>query len=327
MMGVCANRRAGSATRRGLSGARAGLLVACVGLSGACAAGSDATTFGQPAHLDGGGSGGATGASTGELPPKEEGDEGDEGVDGPGQGGDILPDFGSCAGDDDCYSPAVQCFNPQGSCVGGVCTHDPRPAGEPCDDADPCTEDDTCDGVGGCVGNDLECTAPNATAGVCNAGVCEGASCTAGFGDCNGDMNDGCETALSSATDCGACGQPCTAGPNATANCSSGSCERACQSPYENCDSDWGNGCEVPTGVPNQCDAGGLNPNGGCWTAYCGNSGSAQATNFGTFYCVDCATCHSPSGGACQWCNHTSGTWYPQDACACGGYLDLVCVP
>lgn len=292
----------------------------------ACAAGEDTGTFGQPAGVGDGAptsSGTGLGETTGSAAKEEEGDEGQE---GPGQGGDILPDFGACGDDGDCFSPMVQCFNAQGSCDGGVCVHAPRPAGEACDDGDPCTEDDMCDGVGGCFGNELDCAGPNTTPGTCNAGTCQGTSCNAGFGDCNGDMSDGCETPLTSASDCGGCGQACTAGAHANASCSSGSCERSCQSPWENCDGDWGNGCEIPVGVPNQCDAGGLNPNGGCWTAYCGSSGG-DAVNFGTFFCADCATCHAPSGGMCQWCNHSTGTWYPQEACACGGYLDLVCTP
>jgi hypothetical protein len=319
-MGVCAFSGLGRLRGWCMRGA-----VLALALSG-CAGGAESTTFGQPAGFDdgGGGSSSGTGLLT-ETSSKEE--EGDEGQEGPGQGGDILPDFGSCTDDADCFSPEVQCFNAQGSCDGGVCMHAPRPAGEPCDDGEPCTEDDTCDGAGGCVGNDLECSASNTTPGTCNAGQCQGMTCVAGFGDCNADMNDGCETALTSASDCGGCGQACSAGAHATASCASGSCERSCESPWDNCDGDWGNGCEIPVGIPNQCDAGGLNPNGGCWTAYCGNSASADAVNFGTFFCADCATCHVPSAGACQWCNHSTGTWYPQDACACGGYLDLVCTP
>lgn len=82
----------------------------------------------------------------------------------------------------------------------------------------------------------------------------------------------------------------------------------------------------VPTAPQDDSDSGGLNPNGGCWTAYCGASDDADATNFGTYHCIDCANCHEPAQGQWQWCNHTSGNWYPQQQGGpCGVSKDLVC--
>jgi hypothetical protein len=138
---------------------------------------------------------------------------------------------------------------------------------------------------------------------------------------------DGCETPLDTVTDCGACGEPCVAGAHASADCSEGSCHRDCQSPWENCDGDWTNGCEIPTGEPNRCDIDGLNDVDGCWTAYCGSSSDDYAVNFGDWYCFECTTCHVPSAGRCQWCSHVDGRWYPDDECACGTWEDLVCGP
>jgi hypothetical protein len=44
----------------------------------------------------------------------------------------------------------------------------------------------------------------------CRTGVC-GITCAAGFGDCNGNTKDGCETDVNtSAQHCGKCGQPCS---------------------------------------------------------------------------------------------------------------------
>lgn len=238
----------------------------------------------------------------------------------------MPPDLGACTDDGDCVLQDTLCFEPQGRCEGGSCKFDARIPGAPCDDADPCTEDDMCDGFGGCFGNDLECGGPNASGGTCVDGVCTGVSCDPGWGDCDGDPSTGCEAALTSADHCGNCGAPCTAGDNATADCSTGTCERTCDSPYENCDGDWQNGCEIPTGIPNQCDINGLNPDDGCWTAYCGQSADPDAVNFGTWYCFECTTCHVPAAGSCQWCSHADGRWYPAEAdCACGAYEDLTC--
>ncbi len=307
-------------------GSKSTFALAVAWLLCACAEGVDKDgQVGFPNRLDDGG--GLTSTSNGDegkgtVVVEEGGDEG-----GPGgmPGGDILPDFGACAQDADCFAPGVSCFAAQGNCSGGQCVHAPSPPGQLCDDGDPCTEDDMCDGVGFCVGNDLDCTAPNAQGGACAAGACTGMSCVPGFGDCNGNMSDGCETALDTTGNCGGCGTTCSAGAHANSDCSSGTCQRSCQNPWENCDGNWANGCEVPTGVANQCSAGGLDPGNGCWTAYCGNSGASNATNFGSFYCVHCPNCNVPAAGACQWCASSTGTWYPQDSCACGSYKDLVC--
>ncbi|HGG56433.1 MAG TPA: hypothetical protein ENK31_01415 [Nannocystis exedens] len=116
------------------------------------------------------------------------------------------------------------------------------------------------------------------------------------------------------------------------ANASGGSCVNGtcqgftCEAPWENCDGNWDNGCEVPTGVANQCDINGLNPEGGCWTAYCGNSNDPKGYNFGDYYCFACSTCQV-AGDLVQWCSPDTGNWYPPGMGSCGGYLDLVCGP
>lgn len=307
-------------------GSRITIALAAAWLLGACAGGVDEDgPPGQPNVLDGGAlTSTGTGLDDGKDSAPAE-DEGDEGGPGAMPGGDILPDFGNCAEDADCFAPGVTCFSAQGTCDAGQCVHAPSPAGQLCNDGDACTEDDMCDGVGFCVGNDLACSFPNTQGGTCAGGMCSGMTCVTGFDDCNANMSDGCETALNTANNCGGCGSSCTAGAHATADCGSGSCQQSCQSPWENCDGNWANGCEVPTGVANQCSASGLNPSNGCWTAYCGNSGASNATNFGSYYCVHCPNCNAPSAGQCQWCASSTGTWYPQDSCACGSYKDLVC--
>jgi hypothetical protein len=84
-------------------------------------------------------------------------------------------------------------------------------------DAGPMCSLETCDGVDDdCDGildedTDSTCDAPNAT-GRCIAAQCE-LECATGFGDCNGDPDDGCETVVGvSAADCGGCGVACADG-------------------------------------------------------------------------------------------------------------------
>jgi hypothetical protein len=62
---------------------------------------------------------------------------------------------------------------------------------------------------------------PNVAGATCNAGICVVTSCNAGFGDCNGNPNDGCETNLNNTfAHCGSCNHSCQAGQT----CSNGNC-------------------------------------------------------------------------------------------------------
>ncbi len=88
------------------------------------------------------------------------------------------------------------------------------------------------------------CAFANASA-VCAAGACALGACNAGFGDCDGNPTNGCETSLATATShCGACGAACNA-TNGTASCAGGSCAIACAAGFGNCDGLVSNGCEV----------------------------------------------------------------------------------
>jgi len=302
-----------------------GALVVLVGWAmGACATGGEPEVSGQV--YDGPGPGEGTTNTT--MSTSASGQE-DEGSEDPGipptMDGLGPPDLGMCNDDTDCFLPAGSCLEQQGHCEGGMCEHGAAELGLGCDDGELCTTDDTCDGEGVCLGIEIVCTAPNAEGGQCVDGLCEGLDCAADWADCNDDMNDGCEVALGTATDCGGCGDACSGADNADAMCTGGSCEYLCQGSWENCDGDWGNGCEIPVGVAHQCDSSGINPGNGCWTAYCGASADPEATNFGSFHCIDCSTCRSPAAGQCQWCDHDSGVFFPAETCGCGGYEDLSC--
>ncbi len=67
------------------------------------------------------------------------------------------------------------------------------------------------------------CNGTNGTAR-CTVGVC-GIACAAGFGNCDGDANNGCEVATTtSVTHCGTCSTACSA----TQRCTAGRCAEAC---------------------------------------------------------------------------------------------------
>ncbi len=111
------------------------------------------------------------------------------------------------------------------------------------------------------------CFAPNGTP-ACTAGKCSIASCKTGYGDCNADPSDGCETDLNkSGTNCGKCGTICSA-TNGTATCASGACAiLSCSGTYADCNKLVSDGCEVNlTNDPNHC--------GGCATVCNGTNGT-----------------------------------------------------
>ena len=82
--------------------------------------------------------------------------------------------------------------------------------------------------------------------------VCDesGCRCTAGFGNCDGNQDNGCEADLQVAPEtCGTCGTRCDHG-----TCSAGLCQ--CKDGFGDCDGDMSNGCETPVaGNPLSCGA------------------------------------------------------------------------
>ena len=116
-------------------------------------------------------------------------------------------------------------------------------------------------------------TAPHVT---CSGGVC---ACDAGFGDCDNNGANGCETDLStSQANCGACGQSCNNGA-----CMAGSC--ACSGGFADCDGNPANGCEVDLQTDGTaCGAcghdclGGTCSSGSCMPVLIGSDGSYGVT-------------------------------------------------
>jgi hypothetical protein len=72
---------------------------------------------------------------------------------------------------------------------------------------------------------------PNVATVSCRDGVCRNKQCVAGFGNCTDDQGDGCETALTTDSDCGSCGVACG---QCTTCSASGACEPAFDG--ESCD-------------------------------------------------------------------------------------------
>lgn len=105
-----------------------------------------------------------------------------------------------------------------------------------------------------CGGCGVTCAQTNATTS-CGSGVCMRVSCDAGFGDCDGNASNGCETRLNTLTHCGACNAGCALS-NASESCSTGTCTLGtCDAAFGNCDFIAGNGCETPLNTNTNCNA------------------------------------------------------------------------
>jgi hypothetical protein len=97
------------------------------------------------------------------------------------------------------------------------------------------------------------CTNAHGTT-ACTAGKCV-PKCDAGWGDCNGNPNDGCGSALDTTSHCGACGTACTNAHGTTA-CTAGKCVPTCDAGWDDCNGDPNDGCETHVGVdPLNCGA------------------------------------------------------------------------
>jgi hypothetical protein len=101
------------------------------------------------------------------------------------------------------------------ACSSGVCTGVCAPGSMRCSGSGL----QTC-GADGNWGTVVPCQTPNGIP-ACTAGVCVTAACNSGFGDCDGQAANGCETDLTTDfTSCGSCGTVCEPG----GACVSGSC-------------------------------------------------------------------------------------------------------
>lgn len=80
----------------------------------------------------------------------------------------------------------------------------------------------------------------------CAGGAC-GLTCATGYGNCDGNAANGCETDLLSAADhCGNCATSCVGGPHVTVGqCASGTCVLTCEAGWGDCNGKPSDGCET----------------------------------------------------------------------------------
>ncbi len=115
----------------------------------------------------------------------------------------------------------------------------------------------------GCSGRvDCNTAIEHASGATCDQGACDYTSCDDGWGDCDADATNGCETEIWQVDDCG---NGCDPGADCTVlvqnangiTCASGSCDYgSCSAGYADCDDDRSNGCEVDLDATTTCGSG-----------------------------------------------------------------------
>ncbi|MEO7329549.1 MAG: DNRLRE domain-containing protein, partial [Minicystis sp.] len=150
---------------------------------------------------------------------------------------------------------------------------------------------------------------PHATAG-CGGGACAIGACDLGWGNCDGILQNGCETDLSTSSDCSACGGFCSL-PGSVASCASGTCKLVtCAPGFANCDGNAVNGCEAgPCANGAHCAAAADCGSQVCVGGFCSSpacndhakNGSETDMDCGGPSCAPCAdTKQCGAGGDCQ---------------------------
>ncbi|MEZ4367784.1 MAG: MopE-related protein [Kofleriaceae bacterium] len=202
-----------------------------------------------------------------------------------------LPGFFDCDGNyangceadlsadaDNCGTCGQTCGgrNQTGTCVAGACECAGSFADCNGNPGDGC-EIDTSSNLANCGACDAFCS-PTHGAGTCEAGTCQVAICFPGWDDC--DATPGCETNVTTDTQCGSCGNDCTALPGVmAAACVGGNdCQiTACQPGLLDCDGSH-NGCETdPLNSPQHC--------GGCFNS-CSRPGQSGVCTAGACECA-----------------------------------------
>jgi hypothetical protein len=147
----------------------------------------------------------------------------------------------------------------------------------------------------------------------CVGGACR-LTCNPGRGDCDGMIGTGCETDLTTTSNCGVCGMVCSLPGVSTPRCVAGECAvGTCEGSRRNCDGRVANGCEVDSATDNAhcgecmrpCPAGQMCSGGVCGTT-CGTGltacmGACANLASSTLHCGAC-------GNACPARPHATSS-------------------
>ena len=174
-----------------------------------------------------------------------------------------------------CNAPCSTVNNTSRACTAGACNYVCNPGFSDCNGPEPGTNDDGCEtttavDVNNCGACGASCTNAHGFTS-CSNGACV-PSCDPGWGDCDGDPSNGCETSTSGdVANCGACGATCS-NNNGTTACVAGECVPNCDTGFSDCDGNPSNGCETATSSD---------------VANCGGCGALCTALNGSTSCVD----------------------------------------
>lgn len=180
---------------------------------------------------------------------------------------DVATDTAHCGGCDNvCASPP----HASGICLASTCDLSCDSGYADCDARPTNGCEQSLATVASCGMCDVAC-APDHAIGTCTTGTCAVARCDSGWGDCDDMTSNGCETSLTTSSNCGGCGVACS-GATPLCNTVGGmrACSATCPSGLDLCSG----GC-----VDTDTDA-----------AHCGRCGTACAA---AERCVD-GNCRSP---------------------------------
>ncbi len=200
-----------------------------------------------------------------------------------------------------CSNPCPARANATEVCAAGACDFVCDSGWDDCD-GDPnngCETD--LSQVTDCGACDNVCSYSNGTP-ACDGTTCSLAACQAGYDDCDGMVDNGCEADLASVSTCGACGTACTAPAHASSTCDGTSCGFTCDMGWDDCNTMAADGCEADLASDTTC--------GSCTNAC---SGATPLCSGGT--CV--SGCMAPTPTRCgMTCTNTDTD--PQNCGSCG---------
>lgn len=233
---------------------------------------------------------------------------------------DDKANCGAC--ENGCPADAKMCF-------GGRCTSlDCKPHMADCDgkpDND-CEADLTTGKT--CGSCDVSCGPYDHAAPGCKDERCAIGSCNDGFADCDGQLKNGCETALDQIKTCGACDVDCSKLSHVTAaDCGKTGCENLkCEDGFGDCDGDAKNGCEQPLKTADHC---GMckqacapdHATASCDTGACVISACAEGFDDCNHMVDDGCEADLAADDTCGACGTAckTGTSCKNGGCACGG--------
>jgi hypothetical protein len=223
------------------------------------------------------------------------------------------------------------------TCTNGVCVRGPCLAGRGDCDGDPANgcEINFASDLMHCGRCNAACSLPRATAQCGAAGACTIMRCDTGWGDCDGNMANGCETDLqTSVSHCATCGNVCpTAG--GTAACRTGTCViTSCPAGREECDGNMATPCETDlrSNLTN-CGACGracpTRPNSSpfCVDSRCGNTCASNFSDCDGVETTGCETDVRTSMTHCGGCGRLCAPAGGVGACAGGVCTITRCNP